>query len=61
MEFSENTKDIGEDFSSAIRAAGYSPMIIRDKDHNNQIVPCKLVVSEIICLYEINMALYDSL
>lgn len=39
MEFSDNTIDIGEDFSSAIRAAGYSPMIIKDKDHNNQIVP----------------------
>jgi nucleoside 2-deoxyribosyltransferase len=39
MEFSDDTKEIGEDFSCAIRAAGYSPMIIRDKDHNNQIVP----------------------
>ena len=39
MEFSDNTDAIGEDFSSAIKAAGYNPMIIRDKDHNNQIVP----------------------
>ncbi len=39
MEFSDNTNAIGEDFSSAIKAAGYNPMIIKDKDHNNQIVP----------------------
>lgn len=39
MEFSDNTSEIGDAFSEAIKKAGYSPMIIRDKEHNNQIVP----------------------
>lgn len=39
MEFSDNTINIGKDFSTAIKASGYKPMIIKDKEHNNQIVP----------------------
>ena len=39
MSFDDNVKYIGDIFQQAIRQAGFEPRIIKDKEHNNYIMP----------------------
>ncbi len=39
MSFDDKVKYIGEIFKKAIQAKGYEPRIIKDKEHNNYIMP----------------------
>jgi len=39
MSFSPEVETIGESIKCAIKESGYSPLMIKDKEHNHQIVP----------------------
>lgn len=39
MSFSPDVETIGESIKCAIKESGYSPLMIKDKEHNHQIVP----------------------